>query len=734
MAGRGGSIRGRVIAAAIAAVALLATSVTVVRAQVSGPTANDDTYETTQLSGVYLDPLANDVAGDDPIDLASFNVISGPTRGTVSSFTAAGGNYTVTDLAFFGTDTIVYEICDTMARCDQGTISIEIVRQGPRPEDDDYSVLWTATVGLDLLDNDLAGDMALDPGSFSFTSSPANGTLSSSDPTATYDPDPGFLGDDSFTYEICDVTALCTSATVTIAVHRVWVPPVAINDTASAIQGIAISVPVTANDVSINGLALDDQVTIVFNPGAGTATAAPGGVIDYTPDGAFMGIDALLYRICDASGQCDLGTLTVTVGGSITAPVVTGDQAYAVHGQTTDIAVLQNDFKQASGESFSVTSGPSQGTVEVTGSAAADQLIDPLLVTYRPNGSFVGDDSLTYELCDTNGCTSGDVTITVLASPVAPSAVDDSTYEIDTGDATTVVVMSNDSPGMGDLDPASVTITTQGAHGRATALGSGAVQYRPYPSFGSDDTFEYEVCNSTTGCATASVFVSSGVDPNPTPTPTPGPTPTPTPGPTPTPTPTAVLCKGREATIIGTSGPDVLDGTDGDDVIVGLEGDDFIRGRGGDDLVCAGPGSDRVIGGGGADELYGQRGPDIISGNSGADSIWGGSGGDTLRGNKGKDRIRGGSGADSIHGGSGGDDINGNGGEDQITGAKGNDDLVGGSKADTISGGSGNDDLQGGKGPDSLDGGSGVDVCNGGTGADTSTRCETRVSASLPFR
>lgn len=736
MAGRGGNTRGRVIAAAIVAIVLLATSVTVVRAQVSGPTANDDSYETTQLSGVFLDPLANDTAGDDPLDLGTFNVISGPTRGTVGSFSAVGGNYEVTDLAFFGTDTIVYEICDTMARCDQGTISIEIVRQGPRPVDDDYSILWTATIALDVVTNDLAGDMALDPGSFSFTSSPANGTLSSADPTATYDPDPGFLGDDTFTYEICDVTALCTSATVTVSVHHVLRPPVAVNDTHSAIQGIAISAPVTANDVSVNGLALDDQVTIVFNPGAGTATAEPGGEIEYTPDGAFTGIDAVLYRICDASGMCDLGTLTITVGGSISAPIVTDDHAYAVHGQTTEIPVLQNDFKQTSGETFSVTAGPSHGIAQVTGSAAANQLTDPLLVRYTPSASFVGDDMLTYELCDTNGCASGDVTITVLAAPVAPTAADDSVYEIDTGDAATIVVISNDSPGMGDLDPASVRITSQGTHGRATALGSGAIHYLPYPSFGSDDTFEYEVCNTTTGCATASVFVTSGADPNPAPTPTPIPTPTPTPNSTPTPTPTdtVVLCKGREATIVGSSGPDLLEGTDGDDVIVGLAGDDTIRGRGGDDLVCAGPGTDRVIGGGGDDEIYGQSGADVISGNSGADSIWGGSGGDTIRGNKGRDRIRGGSGADDIHGGSGGDDINGNGGTDEIKGAKGNDEIVGGSKADDISGGSGNDDLRGGKGPDTLDGGSGIDVCNGGTGIDTSTGCETRVSASLPIR
>ena len=37
------------------------------------------------------------------------------------------------------------------------------------------------------------------------------------------------------------------------------------------------------------------------------------------------------------------------------------------------------------------------------------------------------------------------------------------------------------------------------------------------------------------------------------------------------------LCNGEPATIVGTTGDDVLRGTAGDDVIVGLDGDDLIN-------------------------------------------------------------------------------------------------------------------------------------------------------------
>ncbi|MCP3973274.1 MAG: hypothetical protein GY720_02135 [bacterium] len=98
-----------------------------------------------------------------------------------------------------------------------------------------------------------------------------------------------------------------------------------------------------------------------------------------------------------------------------------------------------------------------------------------------------------------------------------------------------------------------------------------------------------------------------------------------------------VLCKDREATIVGTPGPDVLDGTNGKDVIHGLGGNDVIRGLGGADIICGGAGDD------------------VIRGYKGADRIYGGGGDDDLRGGKGHDRIYGKAGTDTASGGTGSD-------------------------------------------------------------------------------
>ncbi|MCH8310311.1 MAG: S8 family serine peptidase, partial [Chloroflexi bacterium] len=128
--------------------------------------------------------------------------------------------------------------------------------------------------------------------------------------------------------------------------------------------------------------------------------------------------------------------------------------------------------------------------------------------------------------------------------------------------------------------------------------------------------------------------------------------------------PTTTTCNGLAATIIGTSGPDILIGTSGPDVIVGLGGDDVICAGAGQDTVFAGTGDDIVFGGQGNDTLWGQDGSDSLNGESGDDVLYGQADDDRLRGGFGNDTLRGGSGDDRLHGNAGGDHLHGDNGDD----------------------------------------------------------------------
>jgi len=226
-------------------------------------------------------------------------------------------------------------------------------------------------------------------------------------------------------------------------------------------------------------------------------------------------------------------------------------------------------------------------------------------------------------------------------------------------------------------------------------------------------------------------------------------------------------CFGSKATIVGSSGDDVLTGTSGVDVIVGLGGRDRVNGLGGGDRICGGAGEDELIGGPGKDRMDGGEGRDGLRGGSGADRLLlgpnptlydpdgvpygdggnGGPGNDVIFGSTGLDALYGGSGNDRLYGGPGNDIGYGGAGTDEwgyaawapvanrrsdmdrFYGGPGNDGshggdigglrIYGGQGDDRLDGGNSNDRLEGGPGNDTLQGFRGNDTLRGGAGRDT---------------
>lgn len=210
-------------------------------------------------------------------------------------------------------------------------------------------------------------------------------------------------------------------------------------------------------------------------------------------------------------------------------------------------------------------------------------------------------------------------------------------------------------------------------------------------------------------------------------------------------------CGRFDATIVGTSGDDLLEGTPGRDVIVGLDGDDSIMGHGGNDLICGGPGDDLIDGGSGTDRIYGNDGDDEIYGGVGADKLMGGPGLDMLDGGGGSDLLSGGAGNDFLVSGLGTDTVSGGRGMDTVSyewatggvvvsipdrtttggdtdtiklvehieGSPFADVLTGTTGKNTLWGLGGDDLLYGSAGNDTLLGGSGIDSVFGGLGTDT---------------
>jgi len=93
----------------------------------------------------------------------------------------------------------------------------------------------------------------------------------------------------------------------------------------------------------------------------------------------------------------------------------------------------------------------------------------------------------------------------------------------------------------------------------------------------------------------------------------------------------APMCRGRTATIIGTSNNDKVKGTKRADVIAAQDGNDTVKAKGGNDLVCGGNGKDTLKGNAGKDTLRGEQGKDTLIGGPGRDKLKGGPGRDTQK-------------------------------------------------------------------------------------------------------
>lgn len=118
------------------------------------------------------------------------------------------------------------------------------------------------------------------------------------------------------------------------------------------------------------------------------------------------------------------------------------------------------------------------------------------------------------------------------------------------------------------------------------------------------------------------------------------------------------------ATLVGTSGDNILNGTAGVDRIHGLGGNDTLNGLAGNDILCGGPGDDTLIAASGNDIL----GSNFFSAEDGNDTLSGGLDNDSLNGDLGNDFLDGRPGDDRLFGGRDDDTLDGGGDTDTCDG------------------------------------------------------------------
>ncbi len=176
------------------------------------PTANSQSVSVDEDGSVAITLTGSDPEGD-PL---TYSVASSPGNGTL---TGSGANRTYTPNADYnGSDSFTFVVNDGSSNSAPATVSIAVnpVNDAPSATDVSASTSENTAVAVTLDGADIDGD----PLSYSITSGPTNGTVSGSGANRTYTPDSGFVGTDSFVYQVSDGTAT-DQATVTVTVSAV---------------------------------------------------------------------------------------------------------------------------------------------------------------------------------------------------------------------------------------------------------------------------------------------------------------------------------------------------------------------------------------------------------------------------------------------------------------------------------------------------------------------------------
>jgi VCBS repeat-containing protein len=317
------------------------------------------------------------------------------------------------------------------------------------------------------------GDLLLDP-----------------DGTFTYTPDPGYTGDDSFSYHAYDGRVSSSPALVSITVREVNHAPVALPDSYETERNMPLHV-LAADGVLFNDSDPDgDGLSAVLDLDTlhGALTLAADGNFTYLPEDGYVGMDHFAYHTYD--GQLESGMVEVTIEVVNTPPLAMAESYQVDKNQVLTVSdpaegLLAND-EDGNGDALVVMleHEPDNGVLSMNENGTFE---------YIPTVGFSGVDEFAY--CASDGVDESNmVWIEIHVINHVPLAAVDS-YEVTPNIPLRILdaaegVLANDSDP--DGDPLRVQFYTE-PQGGLMMYPDGTFIYTPPPDFYGPDSFTYIV-------------------------------------------------------------------------------------------------------------------------------------------------------------------------------------------------------------------------------------------------
>ncbi len=609
--------------------------------------------------GAASDP-DNDLAG---VTAGTFTTAHG---GTVAL--AANGDFTYTPaVGFFGSDSFAYSLSDQEGETATANINIGVAQGLPVAQNAGFSIAENAAfTGNVLADNghgaafDSDGDvLTAQAGTFAT----ANGSVTiAANGDFTYTPNAGFFGADTFNYTALDGFGGAATATMTVNIAQDL--PIAEDGSFTMQHDSTLSGNLLADNGF--GAASDPDGDLAGAQAASFTTANGGSVIInsdgtfiYTPAAGFTGSDTFNYSVLDSDGASSSATVQVRVTGG--EPVVYNETIATPYGQPVTGNVLANN---GSGAAFDPDGDP----LHLVGTAALTA--DGFQVQLASNGDFaaaipawfVGEDSFSYTVADTDGDTSSAIAtlnITAPANAIVGTSGNDNIDDTSNTDHSIFTLQGNDVVQCGGgtdtvyLGPGNDT--AYAGTGVDTMIGGGGNDTF-YVNSTQDVVIENNQHVADTIISSVSFTLSQNVHDlvftgtgNLTAT-----------------------CNNQGDTVVTNSGVDTVIGGTGDDTIYVNNSNDVIIEHAGHNSVIASV--DFRMAANGIESLtftgstsltgFGNNLDNTMTANNAGDVLKDGNGNDTIMGGLGDDVITAGSGTNLIYGGGGNDLVGGGNGSD----------------------------------------------------------------------
>ncbi len=253
--------------------------------------------------------LVNDTLNGVPATLATVTITQLATSNPNVTLDPATGQVTVAPGVAAGTYTVNYRICEILnpANCSDAVVTVTVVNGdiAPIAVDDDFIGDEGAPIPGNASGNDTPGNIS---STYTALAQPANGTVvMNPDGSFVYTPNPGFVGPDTFPYQVCDADGDCATAIVTITV--------------SPIPGkLRIQKSVSLREVNAGSLVA--YTLTVTNLGQLPVVAAD--VVDVPPSGfAFVPgsvtvVDTDNMAVTSGTGPITFAGIDIPVGGTAT--------------------------------------------------------------------------------------------------------------------------------------------------------------------------------------------------------------------------------------------------------------------------------------------------------------------------------------------------------------------------------------------------------------------------------